>query len=93
MPRPTRTPCRRRWWAGSSSAPGAFVLLFTGTLTLLTAMTARDLMRHRRRVFCMIVAGIHCINFPLGMALGIFTIILLSKPEAKTLFEQGRPEG
>ncbi|MFI4859939.1 MAG: hypothetical protein ACIAXF_04575 [Phycisphaerales bacterium JB063] len=71
---------------------GALVLLFTGTLTLLTVMTALDLMRHRRRVFCMVIAGLHCINLPLGTVLGIFTIIVLSKPEAKSLFDRGNDE-
>ncbi|MEM9415266.1 MAG: hypothetical protein AAGA29_07310 [Planctomycetota bacterium] len=71
---------------------GVFVVLLTGTLTLLTVLTARDLMRHRRRVFCMVIAGIHCLNIPLGMVLGIFTIMVLCKPEAKALFEQDKAE-
>ena len=62
------------------------VLLSAAALTL-TVISARDLMHHRRRVFCIVVAALHCLNFP-GIVLGIFTIIILCKPEAKTLFER-----
>jgi hypothetical protein len=54
----------------------------------LTLMGARDLMRHRRRTFCYVVAATHCINIPVGVLLGIFTFIVLSRPEAKALFER-----
>lgn len=67
---------------------GAIVVVFSGVLITLTTLSARDLMRHRRRVFCFVVAALHCLNIPLGAVLGIFTIIILSKPEAQALFER-----
>ena len=36
--------------------------------------------------FCLVMAGISCIFFPFGTTLGVFTIITLTKPEAKELF-------
>lgn len=69
---------------------GVFAVLFSGTLAILTVMSARDLMRHRRRTFCIVIAAIHCINIPLGTVLGIFTIMILNKPEAKALFGRSR---
>jgi hypothetical protein len=42
-------------------------------------------------LFCLIVAGLICLNMPLGTILGVFTIIVLMRPSVKLLFEQGRP--
>lgn len=68
-------------------AMGAAVVLLSTTIMVLTMMTARDLSRHRRRVFCIVIAAVHCLSFP-GIVLGIFTIIVLCKPEAKVLFDR-----
>ena len=37
--------------------------------------------------FCLVVGGVECIFMPFGTVLGVFTIILLVKPEVKALFE------
>lgn len=54
-------------------------------------VAGRSLARQRRWLFCMIMAGISCAMFPLGTALGVFTIIVLSKPEVKALFSAAGP--
>ena len=51
-------------------------------------MAAHNLMRYRHRTFCIVMAAIHCLYVPIGTVLGIFTIIILCKPEAQALFEQ-----
>ncbi|MCL4275582.1 MAG: hypothetical protein KJZ77_17050 [Anaerolineales bacterium] len=39
--------------------------------------------------YCLVVGGIETIFMPFGTILGIFPIILLTKPEIKVLFDQG----
>jgi len=41
----------------------------------------------QKYTFCLVVGGVECIFMPFGTVLGIFTIILLVKPEVKALFE------
>lgn len=67
---------------------GAFVL-FVETLAVLTFFAARSIADHRRRVFCMVIAAFQCLNMPLGTILGVFTLVVLSRPSVKALFEDG----
>ena len=55
---------------------------------LATAMivAGRRLSQHRSHTFCLVVAGIECLLFPLHTTLGVFTFILLLKPEGRELF-------
>lgn len=43
-------------------------------------LSAVCMRRRRHRVFSLIVAGLNCLNFPLGTTLGVFTIIILVRP-------------
>jgi hypothetical protein len=38
--------------------------------------------------YCMIMSGIETIFIPFGTVLGVFTIILLTKPNIKNLFDE-----
>ena len=69
-------------------AVAIFVLLVVGANGLLLFFTGRFLAQHRRRTFCLVVAALSCLSFPLGTALGVFTIIVLSRPSVKALFEE-----
>lgn len=51
--------------------------------------TGRCLARREKYIFCMVTAGISCMGFPMGTALGIFTFIVLARPAVKALFESG----
>ena len=57
-------------------------LLMTGAAFL----AARNLKRRRNLLLCQVFAGLECMMFPLGTALGVFSLITLSKPEVKELF-------
>jgi hypothetical protein len=65
---------------------GAAVLLgwsFAGALIV----AGRSLTRHKRYTFCLVVAALMCVLCnPLGTVLGVFTIIVLMRPEVKPLF-------
>jgi di/tricarboxylate transporter len=71
---------------------GAGIALFSLGLVLLTAYAGFSLHQHQRRTFCLVIAGIQCLSFPLGTALGVFTIIVLMRPAVSDLFEYGLPD-
>lgn len=54
-------------------------------------LTGRWLAQHRHRLFCQIIAGISCLGFPYGTALGIFTFFVVNRPEARRLFAAEMP--
>lgn len=56
-------------------------------LAVLNFISGRNLGRRKGRTLSMVVAGIDCLNLPFGTALGIFTIIELSKEDVKRLYE------
>jgi hypothetical protein len=51
-------------------------------------LTGKYLAQGRNRTFCFVTSAIQCLNAPLGTALGIFTIIVLSRDSVKARFEQ-----
>ena len=67
---------------------GSVFVIAGWTLTVLLIVAGRSLKRLKRRVFCIVVAGIACLFMPVGTVLGVFTIIVLSRPTAKALFEE-----
>jgi hypothetical protein len=63
-------------------------------MAILLFLAARNLALHRRPTFCFVVACICCLQVPLGTILGVFTILVLSRPSVKALFEPSdRPLG
>jgi len=69
---------------------GAFgvVMVLIGLGTLIAQyLAARNLHETRGRTLCLIVAAIECLNAPLGTALGVFTIVVLSRPAVQAVFE------
>jgi hypothetical protein len=67
------------------------VFVLIAVMAWLTIWTGRNLARRQRYTFCMVVAVITCLSFPLGTALGVFTLVVLSRPSVKQLFGQGTP--
>jgi hypothetical protein len=57
------------------------------TLAILKFRAALNLKRRRSRIFCMVVAGLTCLEFPYGTALGVFTFIALSRESVVRLFQ------
>jgi hypothetical protein len=57
------------------------------TFAILKFRAASNLKRRRSRIFCMVVAGLSCLEFPYGTALGVFTFIALSRASVVRLFE------
>lgn len=63
-------------------AISGFVLFFG----ILNIISGRNIGLRRSRTFSMVMAGIDCLNLPLGTPLGIFTLIELSKEDVKQLY-------
>lgn len=70
-------------------------LVMTGLgflMAVLVAYSGYNLSKHKRHTFCIVIAALTCLFcVPFGTILGIFTIITLTKPEAKALFAQNSP--
>jgi hypothetical protein len=55
------------------------------------AIAGRCIARREYRTFCLVIAGVACMFFPFGTALGVFTIVVLSRDSVRALFEKPRP--
>ena len=53
---------------------------------VLMIMTGLNLQRRKGHTFCQVVAGLTCLSIPLGTILGVFTFIVLNRPEVKVMF-------
>lgn len=62
-----------------------FLLLILGYAAALL-WAGRSLDQHRSWTLCVAVAAISCTVMPFGTALGIFTLIVLSRPSVRPLF-------
>ncbi|ROU04992.1 hypothetical protein [Lysobacter enzymogenes] len=77
-------------FGGSDVAVLVVVLLLSAVLSLAGAilqfMTARRLSQRRGRGLCQFTAAITCLSFPLGTLLGVFTFIVLARPQVRAAF-------
>jgi hypothetical protein len=67
----------------------ALFILCGWTLAVLLAVAGRCLARRKGYTFCLVVAGISCLFMPFGTILGVFTIVVLTRPSVKRLFNGG----
>lgn len=50
-------------------------------------LSGRSISGLRRQTLSLVVAGVSCLCFPFGTALGVFTFIVLLRPTVKQLYE------
>lgn len=67
---------------------GIVLIAMGWTQAILNFISARGLARRRGRIFSIVVSGINCLNMPLGTALGVFTILALSRPSVKEMYAE-----
>jgi len=79
------------WFGGIFFVVGAFIALLAATVSVLTILAGRDLARKKHYTFCFVIACVSCLSVPLGTALGIFTLIVLSRPSVKEMFGRTPP--
>jgi hypothetical protein len=65
---------------------GSLVMAAGWTFSVSAIFAGRFLVRRRKHLFCIAVAAISCVFFPLGTVLGVFTLVIITKPEVKALF-------
>ena len=65
---------------------GALFGLIIAVMVVASYLNAKWLAEGKNWTFCMVVSAIHCASFPLGTALGVFTIIFLNRPSVKAWF-------
>lgn len=90
-----------KFWAGQKGAvvppPEAFFTMakwfYAGFGTLLVIgmvaniLSALCIRKRRWRTFSLAVAGIDCVQIPIGTALGVFTILVLVRDSVRELYE------
>jgi hypothetical protein len=54
---------------------------------ILNLLSGIFLRARENRTFSFVVAAINCLHMPLGTVLGVFTIIVLSRPSVRELYE------
>lgn len=65
---------------------GSAFMLAGWSVAILGFFTARSLPRRRRITICYVGAALACLWVPLGTLLGVFTFIVLSRPNVKASF-------
>lgn len=65
----------------------ALVIIIIG-MTLASSMflTGRYMNHRKHWLACIILSGLQCIIFPTGTTLGIFSIVILTRPNVKRMF-------
>jgi len=67
---------------------GCGLVLLAYTFAYFLFKTAGCLTMKRRWTMCVVVAAFACTQFPFGTILGIFTLIILTKPEVRAEFDR-----
>lgn len=62
--------------------------LFFLSQAIMNILGGLYLLRQKHRIFCMVVAGMNCLQIPLGLILGIFTLVVLSRESVAELFDR-----
>jgi hypothetical protein len=65
---------------------GGTIILLGWTMAVLSFLTARSIGNRRRHLLCLVTSGINCLWMPFGTVLGVFTIIVLTRPAVKASF-------
>jgi len=67
---------------------GGAAVLCGWAFAALIFVAGRSLAARKRHMFCIVVAALCCAFFPFGTALGVFTILVLTRPTVKAMFQQ-----
>ncbi len=65
---------------------GVVGFMLAESVAALTLLAGLYLGQRRHRTFILVVAGLHCLNAPLGLLLGVSTIIVLMRPTVEARF-------
>ena len=77
------------WFGWMFIGMGALGSLIGWIAAVLVFLAGKKLSERRSWTFVFVIACFQCIGFPLGTALGIFTIIVIQRPSVRALFVGG----
>lgn len=60
---------------------------------ILNLVSASNLRKRHNRTLSLIVAGLNCLQIPFGTALGVFTIIVLTRDSVREVYEHAANTG
>jgi hypothetical protein len=72
---------------------GALFFLAGVTMAICNLIAGRSLARCKGYSFALVMACIECLFVPFGTILGVFTIVVLSRPSVKALFSPKEAPG
>jgi hypothetical protein len=75
-------------FGGVLIAFGAFFLLMGWGIAGLLACAGHFLSQRRHYTFCLVMACVSCLFMPFGTILGVFTILVLQRPQVRAMFGQ-----
>ena len=79
-------------WLGSMlSTLGIVLFVFVEAMGILIIYSGRCIARRKNRTLSLVVAGLCCLSIPLGLILGIFTLIALGDDEVKREYRSNLP--
>lgn len=73
---------------GIFAAIGGFIMLLIWTKAALVLYSGLSLKKRQRRTLSFVMACVCCMNIPLGTALGVFTLVVLSRASVKTIYDR-----
>jgi hypothetical protein len=83
---------------GFTRLMGWFFIFFAGgficfglVYSVCLAYAGQCLAKRRNRTYCLVIAAFSCMFFPFGTALGVFTIVVLSRDSVRALFDGAPP--
>ncbi len=65
---------------------GSIFILAGWTFAVLVALAGKFLSQRRHHLYCLIIAGLSCMWMPFGTVLGVFTFVVLLRPEVTAAF-------
>ena len=65
---------------------GTLVMTSGWAFSICAICAGKFIARRKKHLFCIIIAALSCLFFPLGTILGVFTLIILTNSEVKALF-------
>jgi hypothetical protein len=68
-------------------AMGGAVLILGWVVGGLNVYSGFCLKKHKKRTFCIVIAALDCLSFPIGTTLGVFTIVVLLRDSVKALYQ------
>jgi len=66
---------------------GSIFVLIGWSFAACMFVAGRSISARKRYTFCFVVAALSCAFFPFGTVLGVFTIMVLSRPSVKEIFQ------